>query len=95
MNIIADLHTHTLACGHAYSTLTEVIQEASNKDLKAIGLTEHRTLDTLEVLNGHISILTEIYLENLKIPKFYVEQKLILWILSGELDFTIESIKKT
>ena len=41
MNIVADLHTHTLACGHAYSTLTEVIQEASDKGLKAVGLTEH------------------------------------------------------
>ena len=35
MNIVADLHTHTLACGHAYSTLTEVIQEASDKGIKS------------------------------------------------------------
>lgn len=39
--IIADLHTHTLASTHAYSTAGEMITSASEKGLYAIGLTDH------------------------------------------------------
>ncbi|MFI3325457.1 MAG: phosphatase [Clostridia bacterium] len=40
-NIIADLHTHTLACTHAYSTAAEMINSAKSKGLYAIGITDH------------------------------------------------------
>lgn len=36
-----DMHTHTIASGHAYSTVAEMIQGAAEKGLKAIGITEH------------------------------------------------------
>lgn len=39
--IIADLHTHTLASTHAYSTLTEMADAAHEKGLYAIGITDH------------------------------------------------------
>jgi len=39
--IEADLHTHTLASDHAYSTLMELITEAANKGLKGIAITDH------------------------------------------------------
>ena len=29
MKILADIHTHTIASGHAYSTITENIKAAS------------------------------------------------------------------
>lgn len=38
---IADLHTHTLACRHGFSTVTEVIRAAAEIGLQAVGLTEH------------------------------------------------------
>lgn len=41
MKIIADLHTHTVASGHAYSTVNEMAQEASRKGLQALALTDH------------------------------------------------------
>lgn len=41
MEIIADMHTHTLASGHAYSTLNELAQEAARKGLLAIAMTDH------------------------------------------------------
>lgn len=41
LNIVLDTHTHTLACQHAYSTLTENVQEASRKGLELICITEH------------------------------------------------------
>lgn len=41
MNLIADLHTHTVASGHAYSTVNELAQAASVKGLLALGISDH------------------------------------------------------
>jgi putative hydrolase len=41
MRIIADLHTHTLASGHAYSTINELATAASQAGLQAIAMTDH------------------------------------------------------
>ena len=41
MNIELDLHVHTIASGHAYSTLYENVQEAKRKGLKVLGMTDH------------------------------------------------------
>lgn len=38
---VADLHNHTLACSHAYSTVTELAQAASERGLIAVGCTDH------------------------------------------------------
>ena len=41
MKIIADTHAHTLASGHAYSTIKEMASAAKLRGLKALALTEH------------------------------------------------------
>jgi putative hydrolase len=41
MQLVADLHVHTIASGHAYSTVLEIAQAASNKGLAMIALTDH------------------------------------------------------
>lgn len=41
MNIYMDLHTHTLASGHGYSTLKENIEAAKEVGLKYLGMSEH------------------------------------------------------
>lgn len=41
MNDIMDLHTHTIASGHAYNTLYEMAQSASEKGLALFGSTDH------------------------------------------------------
>ncbi len=41
MDILVDLHTHTVNSGHAYSTLTENVTAAVAHGLKAIGITDH------------------------------------------------------
>lgn len=41
IRLIADLHTHTLASGHAYGTIRENAQAAAQKGLKILGITEH------------------------------------------------------
>lgn len=41
MKIVADLHTHTIASGHAYSTLLENAKTASERGLAIIAMTDH------------------------------------------------------
>ena len=41
IKIKADLHTHTIASGHAYSTVDELARSASEKGLKLIAITNH------------------------------------------------------
>ncbi|MDO4338402.1 MAG: phosphatase [Eubacteriales bacterium] len=38
---VLDLHTHTIASGHAYCTLREMAKAASDKGLELLGITEH------------------------------------------------------
>ncbi len=40
-NFVLDIHTHTLASGHAYGTIREMAQTASEKNLKLLGISEH------------------------------------------------------
>jgi putative hydrolase len=41
MKIVADLHIHTVASGHAYSTIEEYIARAKEIGLKGIAITDH------------------------------------------------------
>lgn len=38
---VLDLHTHTVASGHAYCTLREMAKAAADKGLEVLGITEH------------------------------------------------------
>ena len=44
MKDILDVHTHTTASGHAYSTFREVIEAAKAKKLELIGIADHAPL---------------------------------------------------
>jgi putative hydrolase len=41
MRLLADLHTHTIASGHAYSTVTENVRAASLAGMELIAVTDH------------------------------------------------------
>ena len=41
MQFVADLHVHTIASGHAYSTVAEISRVAADKGLALIALTDH------------------------------------------------------
>ncbi|KUO50335.1 MAG: hydrolase [Desulfitibacter sp. BRH_c19] len=41
MKLEADLHVHSVASGHAYSTIAENVQAAAKKGLKLIAITDH------------------------------------------------------
>ena len=59
MRPLLDVHTHTVASGHAYSTLHEMVKAAQEKGLHVLGITEHGpsipgTCSTLYFRNMHI-----------------------------------------
>lgn len=41
MQMEADLHVHTIASGHAFSTIKEVAEAAAKRGLKMVGITDH------------------------------------------------------
>lgn len=41
MRLLADLHTHSVASGHAYSTILELAEAASARGLEALGVMDH------------------------------------------------------
>ncbi len=41
MRLVADLHVHSISSGHAYSTIAELINAASNMGLLMIAITDH------------------------------------------------------
>lgn len=41
MKIVLDMHTHSIASGHAYSTIQEMASAAAGKGLSFLGITEH------------------------------------------------------
>lgn len=44
MNIIADTHCHSLASGHAYSTIEEIMRAAAERKMFAVAVTDHGRL---------------------------------------------------
>ena len=54
-----DVHTHTIASGHAYATITERASAASRQGLKLLGITEHT--------KGIAGSCKDIYFLNLKV----------------------------
>ncbi|MGL5677823.1 MAG: phosphatase [Cellulosilyticaceae bacterium] len=41
MKFLTDMHIHTVASGHAYSTIDEIAREAGKKGLELIAITDH------------------------------------------------------
>ena len=59
MKIELNMHTHTLASGHAYSTIQEMARAGAEKGLKLLGITEHTsgipgTCDPIYFRNLHV-----------------------------------------
>lgn len=67
---ILDLHTHTLASGHAYSTLEENIRVAKERGIEVLGMSEHGPA----VNDG----AHEFYFGNIKVVPEYVNGVRIL-----------------
>lgn len=79
-NIELDVHTHTIASGHAYSTISEMVGEAGKKGLKLLGIVEHD--------QGIPGTCAPIYFKNLEVvPRKIDGIKLLLGIEVNILDY--------
>ncbi len=75
-----DIHTHTLASGHAYSPIKEMVQAASRQKLKLLGITEHA--------EGVPGTCAYIYFNNLQvIPRNQEGVRLLLGVELNILDY--------
>ncbi len=80
MSYVMDLHTHTIASGHAYSTLQENIEAARERGLKFLGLSEHGPA----MMGGP----GPLYFQNYKIiPREYGELRLFCGIEANITDY--------
>ena len=78
-SIELDVHTHTIASGHAYSSLSEMVAGAKEKDIKLLGIVEHD--------QGIPGTCAPIYFKNLDvIPREIEGIKLLLGIEINILD---------
>lgn len=71
MRIEADLHMHTIASGHAYSTVTEMALAAAGRGLKLIAITDHGPLlpgGPHEYYFGNLKVLPE-YIHGVRVLK--------------------------
>jgi len=80
MDIVLDTHTHTIASGHAYSTMKEMVTSAKKRNLQALGITEHA--------HNMPGTCEEIYFFNYSvIPRDYDGLKLLLGIEVDIIDY--------
>lgn len=80
MNILMDLHTHTIASGHGYSTLQENIEAAKKIGLKYLGFSEHGP-----AMPGGPHIF---FFQNFRcIPRKYDELELLCGVEANILDY--------
>jgi len=101
MKIIADLHTHTVASGHAYSTHMENIGVARKKRLQVLGTSEHAPamddapkeiyFENLRVVNKEWGVLKVLHGVELNILNGYGDVDLKDESLN-ELDYAIASL---
>lgn len=78
---LIDLHTHTIASGHAYSTIQEMAKAAAERGIQILGITEHAP-----TLPGSCD---SIYFRNLHVvPREMYGVRLLLGAELNILDYT-------
>lgn len=91
--ILADMHTHTIASGHAFATVTEMCKSAADKELQLYGITEHTS--------GIPGTCADIYFNNISvIPRdmfgldLMIGAEINIRDYNGTLDLSENLIKK-
>ncbi|MCD7806595.1 MAG: phosphatase, partial [Lachnospiraceae bacterium] len=92
MKYLMDLHTHSVAGGHAYSTVKENMEMAYLHGMEVYGISEHAP-----AMPGGPH---EFFFGNLKVlPKEYKGMRVLAWVeanimvLVGTLDLSERSVK--
>lgn len=90
---LADLHTHTIASGHACNTIDEMVETAKAKGIKMFGITDHAV-----TMPGTCD---EEYFKNLSaLKKDFGDIEVLLGVelnildYEGNVDMSVEDLKK-
>ena len=93
MRTLLDVHTHTIASGHAFSTMQEMAQAAAEKGLQLLGITEHAP--------GIPGTCAPIYFKNLRcVPRQMYGVELMLGVelnilnYQGDIDMEEELLSR-
>lgn len=93
MKYVLDIHSHTLASGHAYNTIREMACAASDKGLELLGITEHAPQ-----MPGTCH---DFYFSNLKVVsrkmcgiELLLGVELNILDFEGNIDLSVELLKK-
>ena len=93
MRTLLDVHTHTIASGHAFSTMQEMAQAAAEKGLQLLGITEHAP--------GIPGTCAPIYFKNLRcVPRLMYGVELMLGVelnilnYQGDIDMEEELLSR-
>lgn len=93
MKTLIDLHNHTVASGHAYSTMEEMIARAQRKEIKILGISDHAP-----GLPGSANVF---HFTNLFVVPRYIEDLILLkgvevniMDLEGNIDMPLRSLKR-
>ena len=93
MDLILDTHTHTIASGHAYNTINEMVKSAADKGLKLLAITEHAP-----AMPGSCSYMYFLNLKALRREKYGVKllfgAELNITGTDGKLDLEEYILKK-
>ncbi len=90
---LADLHTHTIASGHAYNTINEMVEAARSRGVKLYGITEHAVTMPGTCTNFYFSNLKNARRDYEEIEVLYgVELNIIDY--SGKVDMPEELLKQ-
>lgn len=80
MKCLLDVHTHTIASGHAFSSLQEMVDAAAEKGLQILGITEHAP--------GIPGTCAPIYFRNLHVvPRHIKGVELLLGVELNIIDY--------
>lgn len=60
MRVLTDLHVHTLASGHAFSTLKEIVDSAIGAGLEAVAITDHGPSMEGSAHSGYFDMATRV-----------------------------------
>ena len=93
MRTLLDVHTHTIASGHSFSTMQEMAQAAAEKGLQLLGITEHAP--------GIPGTCAPIYFKNLRcVPRQMYGVELMLGVelnilnYQGDIDMEEELLSR-
>lgn len=94
MKILTDLHSHTVASVHAYSTVKEIIDTAKEKGLLAVAITDHGMELCDAPMEWHFSCLRKAIPEVVNGVRVLAGCEANILDKDGKIDFPEDTLKR-